>query len=139
MKTLNDNSYIHENILKAQKDAKKACKEGKWKSHNSPLHETKKRNIYLLPWGSFHTVPHLLRSFLFFCSTRVQCNSSHGYKCQRCMWNNSIQRFHVFVGVIDMYTLKSKITLLWKPWGWNRLISTYFLKVTLSVVAALQY
>lgn len=108
MQSLTDNIYISEKFLKAQKDAKMACKEGKWNSHNSHLYETKKRNVYLLPWGSFHTVPHLLRSFLFFCSTSVQGNLSHVYKCWRCMWNNSIQSFHVFVGVLDMYTLNQK-------------------------------
>lgn len=114
MQSLTDNIYICENVLKAQKDAKKACK----KESGIPtihIYMKHKKNVYLLPRGTFHTVPHLLRSFLFFCSASVQCNSSHVYNRQRCMWNNSIQRFHVFVGVLDMYTLKSKITLLRKP------------------------
>lgn len=41
MQSLTDNIYICKNVLKAQKGAKQACKEGKWNSHNSHLYETK--------------------------------------------------------------------------------------------------
>lgn len=101
MQSLTDNIYICENVLKAQKDAEKES--GIPTIH---IYMKQKQECLLTAPRLFPHSTTSLRSFLFICSTSVQCNSSHVYKCQRCMWSNSIQRFHVFVGVLDMYTLK---------------------------------
>lgn len=62
MQSLTDNIYICEKVCT------EGCNKGMQRREMefSPFTSiwNKKTNVYLLPWGSFHTVPHLLRSFL---------------------------------------------------------------------------